>query len=245
MSRFRKALSKLVVTLGVAAALLVGSASTAEAGFTLTLHETGFLDQTFNLTSGQLNTVGPISFNGYNITVTASDSAPGLDPVFGTALVSQNTFTVNNASATAPLVITVQDDTFNSTPFSPGNPITVRNSVSSTFIGNGTVTANGFVSNGTPTQAATQTLTTANLLMTGPLIGGTDQNSAQGSISPLGTTFTVGNKSTVSLLAGSQANFTVTTHAVPAPAPAGLVLALTGLPVLGMGGWLRRRRQMA
>jgi len=28
----------------------------------------------------------------------------------------------------------------------------------------------------------------------------------------------------------------------PAPAPAGLVLALTGLPVLGIGAWLRRRR---
>jgi len=29
------------------------------------------------------------------------------------------------------------------------------------------------------------------------------------------------------------------------PAPAGLVLALTGLPVLGIGGWIRRRRQTA
>ncbi len=31
----------------------------------------------------------------------------------------------------------------------------------------------------------------------------------------------------------------------PVPAPAAVVLALTGLPVLGIGGWIRRRRQMA
>jgi hypothetical protein len=33
--------------------------------------------------------------------------------------------------------------------------------------------------------------------------------------------------------------------ATAVPAPAGAVLALTGLPVLGIGGWLRRRKQPA
>src|SRR5262249_29031417 len=36
---------------------------------------------------------------------------------------------------------------------------------------------------------------------------------------------------------------TVTPAAVAVPAPAGVVLALTGLPVLGLGTWLRRRWQ--
>jgi hypothetical protein len=50
---------------------------------------------------------------------------------------------------------------------------------------------------------------------------------------------------TFTLDAGSgqtSANVSASTVAT-APAPAGLVLALTGVPVLGIGSWLRRRRQ--
>jgi hypothetical protein len=39
------------------------------------------------------------------------------------------------------------------------------------------------------------------------------------------------------------ANVSASTAATAVPAPAGLALALAGLPVLGIGGWLRRRRQ--
>jgi hypothetical protein len=50
---------------------------------------------------------------------------------------------------------------------------------------------------------------------------------------------TFSGQSTVNeVLAGSW-----TTTAAPVPVPAGLVLALTGLPCLGLGRWLRRRRQ--
>jgi hypothetical protein len=53
---------------------------------------------------------------------------------------------------------------------------------------------------------------------------------------------------TFTLGAGSgqdTANASVSTTAAATPAPAGAVLALTGLPFLGIGAWLRRRKQAA
>jgi hypothetical protein len=45
------------------------------------------------------------------------------------------------------------------------------------------------------------------------------------------------------LSGGGKANYSDHVNVTPTPAPAGVVLALTGLPVLGVGGWLRRRKQ--
>jgi len=46
----------------------------------------------------------------------------------------------------------------------------------------------------------------------------------------------------ITLGAGAQLNLTGTTTLSTVPAPAGVVLALTGLPILGLGHWLRRRK---
>jgi hypothetical protein len=57
-----------------------------------------------------------------------------------------------------------------------------------------------------------------------------------------GATFAMSNDSFLHLTGiASSAQFTVTTQVSPVPAPAGLVLALTGMPVLAFGGWVRRR----
>jgi hypothetical protein len=234
---------KFFIATAVAVVALFFSASSADAGFTVTLHETGFTDQTFTLTSGQLNDLGTQTIGDYNVTVSARDSAPGISTLFGGALVSQNTFTVTSSSAPAAnLVITVKDDTFSSAPYGSGNSVTVINSLSTTEISNGTVTAHGFLTN----SGNTATVSTTDLSLTGPTLSGSVSNSASGSVSPIGSTFTLGNVSTVHFngTAGGEANFTVTTVA-PVPAPAGVVLALTGLPLLGIGAWMRRRLQMA
>jgi len=241
MIRFRNSLPlALAVLVGVA---MLALASPARAGFTITLHETGFADQSFNLTSGALNTVGPTTFGDYTVTVTARDSAPGIDQTFGGALVSQNTFTVTSAaSAPTALRITVQDDTFSSAPYGSGNPVTLQNSLSTTLITSGTVAAHGFIMGGS-------TVTTNDISLNGPNLGGSVSNSASGSISPLGPTFTLGNVALVTFTSGGtilnpqQANFTVTTLA-PVPEPSTMAVALTGLPLV-IGVWMRRRRQMA
>jgi len=46
----------------------------------------------------------------------------------------------------------------------------------------------------------------------------------------------------LSLAAGASIHLTGTTNLSAVPAPAGVVLALTGAPLLGLGHWLRRRK---
>jgi len=236
MRRFRNFLPLVVAALACVATL--GLASPARAGFTVTLHETGFADQTINLTSGTINDTGNVNFGDYKVNISAFDSAPGISTLFGGALVSQNTFTVTTITpAGADLQITVQDDTFASGPYGTGSGVTVSNSLSTTAISDGVVTAHGFM-------IGASTLTTTDISLTGPTLSGSVANSASGSVAPLGSTFTLGNMSNVHFTGGNgQANFTVTTVA-PVPEPATLLAAFTGLP-LGLGVWMRRRRQKA
>src|SRR5437762_35174 len=74
------------------------------------------------------------------------------------------------------------------------------------------------------------TLPTANLTLTGPIMSGSVANSASGILS-LGSTFTLGNDAIVAFTNNGKgtANFTVTTLA-PVPEPSTVVAALTGLP---------------
>lgn len=94
----------------------------------------------------------------------------------------------------------------------------------------------------TPIQVASASRTTAG---TSPLVfsPGTSVNN----LVPGGTPFSLTDvlTFTFTLDAGSgqtAANVSASTVA-SVPAPAGVVLALSGLPVLGIGTWLRRRRQ--
>jgi len=223
----------LPAAMGLAVAVALTAAAPARAGFTLTLEESGFSPQSFNLTSGQLNTVGPVTIGDYQVTVTARDSAPGLDPVFGGALVSQNTFTVtSNGPGTAPLQITVQDDTFSSSNYSGVSNVSLQNSLSTTLLSSGTVTAHGFLNGGV----------TDDISLTGPTLSGNVANSKLVP-GPGGSTFTLGNFASVAFTGTGtqQANFTVTTLA-PVPEPATMMAAFTALPFLGLGAWLRRRK---
>jgi len=56
------------------------------------------------------------------------------------------------------------------------------------------------------------------------------------------TPFQVTERSTLVLSTNDFVSFTATTTVVAVPAPAGLVLALTAVPFLGLGAWVRRRR---
>ena len=233
MSRSR---SRDLVLAIIVSAVAFAMPSPARAGFTLKLEETGFAAVTFNLTSGTLNTVGPFAFGDYQITVTARDSAPGIDPVFDGALVTDNVFVVTtNGSGAADLMITLQDDTFSGAGF--GNPTTLQNSLSTTLITSGSVTAHAFLNAGT----------TANITLNGPTLSGSVSNSA--SVTGPGATFTLGNVATVNFSGTGvqQANFNVNTLAPQpqaVPAAAALVLVVAGLPILTLARRRRRREQM-
>jgi len=74
-----------------------------------------------------------------------------------------------------------------------------------------------------------------------------DQSGYKYGFSPDGATYSLALISNYTITAGATAaSLTVTggnAQTIPTPAPAGAVLALTGLPLLGLGGWLRRRKQ--
>jgi len=223
------------------AALLVCTARPARADYRIIIHENGFADQTFTgLTSNSLlpNTTGSITFHDYALVVTTQDSAPGTDPTFGGAIISQNTFTVTSSGpGSAPLIVTVIDDTFSNSGFS--NPLTVLNSISTTQLTSGSVTAQALygATNGTATL-----VTGTSVTLNGPTTAGS-ASASNAVTNSGGSTFALGNQTTITFTgSGTQkANFTVTTVAV-VPAPAGAVLFAAGLPFLGLGGWLRRRK---
>jgi hypothetical protein len=59
--------------------------------------------------------------------------------------------------------------------------------------------------------------------------------------------YSVTTTNAITLVAGGTLNFATSTTLANAatPAPAGLILVLTALPALGVGGWLRRRHRKA
>ncbi len=80
---------------------------------------------------------------------------------------------------------------------------------------------------------------------------GAGADSSRSDFEPNGLTYSLSNAGAYEMTAGTSINIvgsstTATSPNPPAmPAPAGLVLALTGAPVLGLGYWLRRRRARA
>ncbi|MFL5342295.1 MAG: hypothetical protein ACJ8F7_19280, partial [Gemmataceae bacterium] len=173
------------------AALLVGAAillspSAARADYEIVISEAGFTTQTFTgLTSGGvLNSRGPVTIGEYTVTVSTSDSAPGINPFFGGAVISQNTFNVTSTAApTADLVVQVFDTTFTN---NLGDPVPVTNTLGSTLITAGTVTAFGYVN--------TTANATPGSTITGPNLGAVASSSAL-LATGAGPTFTLGNVS--------------------------------------------------
>jgi len=238
MFRFKKWLTALALT--IAACLATGSR--AHAGASITLQEVGVLGPTTIplVVVGGIYATGPILFGDYQINVTGSDSAPGVNPFTNKQTISQNTLTVKALNLGAgDLIITVQDDTFTNTlPGGPSGPVSLlANSLSATQIDTGSVSAFGFVT-GVGGGGATSTVTIP--AQVEPPVG---QVAGSTALVTLGTgaTFTLGNVATIhGLQVGATDNFTITTT-LATPAPAGLILALSGLPLLGLP-WLRRRK---
>ncbi|HEY1379584.1 MAG TPA: hypothetical protein VGF55_22460 [Gemmataceae bacterium] len=234
MFRFKKGLLTLAA---LAAALTLGT-SQAQAGASITLQEVGVAGPTTIplIVLGGVYATGPIVFGDYQINVTGNDSAPGANPITHLQTITQNTISVKALNLGAgDLIITVQDDSF--TNLGPGSQATLSNSLSATQIDTGTVKAHGFVLSGGATTDVTLNAPIE------PPVAGSIGNSALITL-PGTSTFTMGNVATVhGLVVGATDNFTVTTT-LAVPAPAGFVLALAGLPVLGLG-WLRRRSLVA
>jgi len=238
-----------VVALLVGAAIL-GAPAQAWAAFTLTL--TDFNNNTSSVVATTTITdngpgdsdplTGRISFNGALGTeflvqgdFATSNSANNVQPA---------RLTINNTTITSldnvglavsqmrTITVTVSDDGFTA----PGiGPAGMESRLSSTDLPNtAQVTFQSFV-NGT----GGTLLTLNNVSAAG--VRASDQVNIGTSPYTLSsvTTYTVQGQGLTTALTLQSTGIT----AVAVPAPAGLVLALTGLPFAGLGCWLRRRRK--
>jgi len=229
-NRFRSFLPLAAALVG---AVLLGAPSQARAGFTLTIAEGGGPSVVVNdngvgdsaSASGLISFVGTVGDFSIQASI-GSSNAPG------TAKLAQ--LTINNLSISAlgfsgdkTLTITLQDDSFTSPTGHQG--MESQLSVSLLPVSS-TVTFQSFLNGNGGTLLS---------------LSGVGGKTADDSVNISSTPYTLENITTYTIHgAGSGNALTIQTTGITAvmPAPPGLLLALTGMPCLGLGCWLRRRK---
>jgi len=236
--RFCKRFAILAVLAG--AALLVGP-SPAQAAFTLSLSDgtttTTVTDQTFGPSgdldpaSGQIIFSGAIGVFNVNISVGTSNAPNGFP-----ALLTINNTSISAAglpaNTSSTLTLVLQDTGF----MGPAGSVTAETQLSTTQLpANTTVTGQTSV-NGTPL-----TLITLNTVGGGRVFD---------TVNIATTPFTLTNTTTFTVVAGPNGSgpstvvqFTGLTSVTPEPGT--MAMAFSALPLLGLGYWRHRRRQLA
>src|SRR5262249_41941558 len=157
-------------------------------------------------------------------TLTVTSTSPGDGPL-GAMLQDIQISTRNSAGSNKTLTVTVSDDGFTS-PGLPGQGVTMYSSLASSFVSPGGMGTFHSSLDGMPD---------GRLRLTG-----VDSKAEATSVTRgPGSSYTLGNALTIPLGANGTAQLTGTTTV--SPAGAGLVLAATGLPFLGLGYWRCRR----
>jgi hypothetical protein len=184
------------------------------------------------------------TFMDFSVNISVSDSQKSTSSHLLSAVAD---FT-NNASSTHTLHITVSQNNY-SLPGSSGSTLTLDSQVNPT---------EGFDEFGPGQQLVFQSYANnSNMLLdtSGSTPGPQtiDLNTLTPGSSDKMTTFarttsmySLTTTSAVTVVAGGTGTYSANTSLITSvPAPGGLVLALTALPALGIGGWLSRRRKLA
>ncbi len=229
---------KFFVAAALAIAAIAGTGTSADAAFRLRASADGgatyFIDAVDADLDGVIITSGVTGGTTINVNVgsskpfTGSAAAPELSLGF---VLLQGPF----ASAKT-ITIEVTDTGF--TPLNTGGGFTA--SIGGTLSpGNSTVTYDAFAS---ATNAEySQTGTTVQV---GPFSGPSIAFSGQGFLAnPASDPYSLTSFVTVDLVASGLTGYDVSGNAkiTAVPAPAGVALLMTGLPLLGVGAWFRRR----
>jgi len=244
MYRFKSVLAALAV------AVTFGVTAPAHASYSYTIFDDG-VAQTALVTPVGNNFVTSLSTTHFQITIASSFTTPNqLGTVLNTNLQGQL-----DVGVTGTHTIKIELN-YNNYVLPVGTPLLANNAASATFTNspstNGQATFQAWGS--TANSSSFETGTTAGQMSVGSPVG-----TATGLVlGPTPNSFLFTNTGSYSLSQtlslkldggttgpGTAAGQVQGTTTVTVPAPAGLVLALTGLPVLGGFGWLRRRNSAA
>lgn len=182
------------------------------------------------VTKIEFNT-GAVAFAGYYVDVDSRTTAPGAG---GEGKVTSNTLTIRaTAAATSPIEISVYSDGFDLGLPLGTYPLLVTNSVASSDLTGGTATAETIINElSTPLSGPSASINPS-----------VDSDESVFITPGVSTPFSITSKLTISGMgAGDSGNVTWTSQVQALPAPGALMLLCTGLPALGAGMWLRRRK---
>jgi hypothetical protein len=235
-------MSKFLKSLAIALVLMAGllsSPSSARADIMIAVTDvnTGktltFDDSTPNNILSNFSFIPQSNFN-FTGSITLSDNTPGTQ---ANALMRQVTVDTTSAVANDSLKIVVSDSTF----ISPvANSVLLATNVSPTEL-DGSSSLSEFSTYTTNTNISTSTSV---VNIGGPIEPPTTApGGASVVVTNTSSPFTLADSLTLNYTAANEvANVSYTTDVTPLPVPAGLALALSGMPVLSLGYWLRRRQ---
>jgi hypothetical protein len=241
-----------------------GLAPPAEATFEILVYVNGTLTTVTGpngntATNGSTNnsffSIGQVGSSALSVNISSLTTFPGVPSGGLESNTTNGVVTVGGALAVATTITIVISENNWTEPAAA--PLLLSSSAGGSISSGGTATTvtstnQGFINNtnvlpgltpgGTSTPLANASATLAGA-GTASLVYTPSPGSA---VAPGGVPFSMTEVFTYTFAAGSYtggggANVSGSVSVAPIPAPAGLVLALTGLPCLGIGAWLRRR----
>jgi len=253
MFRFRKSMTLMAILAGLA---MAGLASPAQAAFEISVYVNG-VNQGVSASGSNTAFFAIGSVTGFNYNISSFTNWSGT-PASGVESNTANNQITVTAPITTPETVTIVIS--ESGWVAPTGPLALSSSAGGSIAsaaGSLTMSATnqGFVDSsfgngvaGLNPAGTSTTLANASATSTPGNTGTLNYNPSPSTVLAAGGTpftltqvftFSAGTGQTVAT--GSTFDVSGSVSVAPVPVPAGLVLALTGLPCLGAGTWLRRR----
>jgi len=238
---------KFFVAAAIAITFLGSSVSSADASFRIRASNNGgatyFLDVTDNGAGDILNTTdGVILAVGVSAGATINVNTGSTKPAIGSASSPAQAlnFSVSQLAGGLAQTITIEVTDTGYTPLAGNLSASIGGTLTT---GKSTVLDDAYASS---TNGEFST-TSATHIALGTFSGPPNFSGSGILPQPASAPYSLTQRITITLAAGGSSGYDTSGNASlsAVPAPAGLVLALTGMPVLGIGAWVRRRTRIA